>query len=101
MIIASWNIRGFHIPLKHLRMQRFFIKKKVDVMAILESKLKRGAFKNIIDWKFQGWNLTSNLNSHHAGRIIILWNNSVDLKVISSTAQLIHCHLLQDLWQNI
>lgn len=93
MILASWNIRGFNMPLKHLRMQNFLRSRNVDVMAILESKLDTNSAKNILDWKFAGWNSVHNLDSHHAGRIILLLNDKVDLSVKYSTTQLIHCSI--------
>ena len=43
MIIASWNIRGFNLPLKHQAMQNFLRSKEVTVMAILETKLNYAA----------------------------------------------------------
>ncbi|KAH1242799.1 hypothetical protein GmHk_07G020044 [Glycine max] len=41
MIIASWNIRGFNLPLKHHAMQSFLRFKEVNVMTVLETKLNK------------------------------------------------------------
>lgn len=91
MIIASWNIRGFNLPLKHQAMQNF-LRSKVTVMAILETKLNYASVTEIMQRKFGDWNFIHNFSSHHAGRILILWNRAkVDLSVTESNAQLIHC----------
>lgn len=54
MIVASWNIRGFNKPLKHLRMQRLLRDSKIDVIALLETKLSRHKARWIFYRKFQG-----------------------------------------------
>lgn len=39
MRLAAWNIRGFHKPLKHGGVQHLLLSKKIQVMAVLETKL--------------------------------------------------------------
>ncbi|KAG4958281.1 hypothetical protein JHK87_034914 [Glycine soja] len=73
MIIASWNIRGFNLPLKHHAMQKFLHNKGVNVMAILETKLNTISEENTLKRKFGDWNFSLNFASHNVGRILILW----------------------------
>ncbi|XP_061375403.1 uncharacterized protein LOC133317554 [Gastrolobium bilobum] len=95
MIVASWNIRGFNMPLKHQGVQYFLRKRSIDVLAILETKLTALLVENILKRKFGDWKFTHNLSSHSAGRIVILWRpQKVTLNVLQSSAQIIHCNLL-------
>ncbi|KAL2966465.1 hypothetical protein AAZX31_16G118800 [Glycine max] len=92
MIIASWNIRGFNLPLKHHAMQSFLRCKEVNVMAVLETKLNKVSVEEIIRRKFGDWHFTHNFDSHNASRILILWKqDKIHLSVLESNAQLIHC----------
>ncbi|KAH1253297.1 hypothetical protein GmHk_04G010000 [Glycine max] len=92
MLIASWNIRGFNLPLKHHAMQSFLRYKEVNVMVVLETKLNKVSIEEIMRRKFGDWNFTHNFASHNAGRILILWNqDKIHLSVLESNAQLIHC----------
>jgi len=60
MIIASWNIRGFNLPLKHQAMQSFLRSKEVNVMAILETKLNNVSIGEIMRRKFGEWKFIHN-----------------------------------------
>ena len=73
MIIASWNIRGFNLPLKHHAMQKFLRNKGVNVMAILETKLNTILVEDTMKRKFGDWNFSHNFASQNAGWILILW----------------------------
>ena len=92
MIIASWNIRGFNLPLKHHAMQSFLRCKEINVMVVLETKLNKASIEEIMRRKFGDWHFTHNFASHNAGRILILWKqDKIHLSVLESNAQLIHC----------
>ena len=52
MIIASWNIRGFNLPMKHHAMQSFLHCKEINVMAVLETKLNKASVEEIMKRKF-------------------------------------------------
>ena len=92
MIIASWNIRGFNLPLKHHAMQSFLRCKEINVMVVLETKLNKASVEEIMRRKFGDWHFTHNFASHNAGRILILWKqDKIHLSVLESNAQLIHC----------
>ena len=93
MIVSCWNIRGFNNPLKHKRVLAHLKKNKVDIMGILETKLKRQDSKDIVKHKFRNWASLDNFHKHQAGRILILWNpNKIRINPVESTAQAIHCH---------
>ncbi|XP_028206366.1 uncharacterized protein LOC114389839 [Glycine soja] len=92
MIIASWNIRDFNLPLKHHAMQNFLRCKEINVMDVLETKLNEASVEEIMRRKISDWHFTHNFASHNAGRILILWKqDKIHLSVLESNAQLIHC----------
>ena len=72
MIIASGNIRGFNLPLKHHAMQSFLHSKEVNVMAILETKLNKVSIEDTMKINFGDWNFIHNFSSHNADMILIL-----------------------------
>ena len=95
MITASWNIRGFNLPLKHHAIQKFLRNKGVNVMAILETKLNTISVEDTMKRNFGNWNFSHNFVSHNAGQIRILWkSDKVTLSVLQSSAQLIHCFIV-------
>lgn len=40
MIVCSWNIRGLNDPNKTTTLSKFLSRNKVDVMAVLETRVK-------------------------------------------------------------
>lgn len=92
MIVASWNIRGFNLPLKHREMQSFLRKKNINVMAILETKLDFNSVAPVMQKKFSGWLFSHNFQQHQGGRILIMWRpDQVNLSILDSQPQFIHC----------
>jgi len=94
MICACWNIRGFSLPLKHNGVRHLIKEHKIDVLAILESKINKQKLDWIMKVKFPGWMQVNNFEQHDAGRIIVMWNPSkVGLINIGCSAQVIHCRI--------
>ena len=68
-------------------------KHKVEIMGILETKLKRQNSKDVVKHKFRRWATFDNFHNHQAGRILVLWNPAkVRLDVVYCSTQVIHCH---------
>ncbi|KAK9676437.1 hypothetical protein RND81_11G077000 [Saponaria officinalis] len=93
MIISTWNIRGLNAPSKQQEIRAFLLNQKVDLMGILEtrvrahnaSKVQRGIFSHT-------WKLVANYQCHENGRIWLAWRSSrVHLEVIEVYDQLLWC----------
>ncbi|GFZ13128.1 hypothetical protein Acr_23g0015130 [Actinidia rufa] len=72
--------------LEHLK------KNNVDILRILETKLKHQRIKNVVRKKFNRWKAVDNFQSNPNGRILIFWReDKVELDIIESSDQVIHC----------
>ncbi|XP_074305751.1 uncharacterized protein LOC141640973 [Silene latifolia] len=61
MKIASWNIRGFNCPLKYSEVKDYLVVNKIDIMALLETRVKEHKASKIIKKKFSNWHVVN----HH------------------------------------
>ena len=94
MIIASWNIRGLTAPAKQMRVRDFMVQKKVDIMGILECKIKQESLDFLMRSSFAGWSQCNNFGEHPASRILILWRpGPVEIEVVNCLSQLIHLRI--------
>ncbi|XP_074290333.1 uncharacterized protein LOC141617062 [Silene latifolia] len=92
MIISTWNIRGFNKLAKNLEVLHFLKTKKIDILGLLETRVKQSKAKRILKTKFSKYNHCCNYNSHHNGRIWLLWDPaSVNLSILQEEAQVVHC----------
>lgn len=95
--LAFWNIRGLNDPNKQVAIRNFIYANKVDVLVVLETKVRSDNIgkvrKRICS---NGMWEDNNLQDPH-GRVWIWWNiQRVKLVVIQSHAQFIHCEILVD-----
>lgn len=52
MILSSWNIRGYNDPLKHGLAMNHVKKYKIEVMGLLETRVRKGKEKALLArWK--------------------------------------------------
>lgn len=92
MIVATWNIRGFHLPLKHKGVSSLLRKQKIDIFGLLETKLNSSKVQHIMRTNFPGWSQVNNFHSHNGGRILVIWDSSkVQLEPMMVSPQAIHC----------
>ena len=47
MIICSWNVRGLNAPSKVVEVRRFLQKNKIDVVALVETRVRDNNIKKI------------------------------------------------------
>ena len=88
MIILAWNIRGLNSPLKQHEVAKILNKKKVDVCALVETKISSVKLDHMRKSKFKKWSITSNVTSSSKARIIVLWNpNTVLVEVLDVSEQ--------------
>ncbi|GFY97543.1 hypothetical protein Acr_12g0000840 [Actinidia rufa] len=88
----SSNAASLNKPLKQNGILNHVRKNKVDIMGILETKIKKDRMKNVVCKKFRCWATVDNLQQSPNGRIMLIWKEDrVDVEIIESTAQVIHC----------
>ncbi|XP_074312824.1 uncharacterized protein LOC141648211 [Silene latifolia] len=92
MIIASWNIRGFNKAVKQVEVVKYLSENKVDILGLLETRVKKNKANRILRNKFRNFDSYCNYQSHDNGRIWLLWNPSTtDITILEEHDQVIHC----------
>ncbi|XP_074314012.1 uncharacterized protein LOC141649216 [Silene latifolia] len=92
MIISSWNIRGFNKPLKHLEVIYFLKNSHIDILGLLETRVRKHKASKILKNKFGRYKSFTNYNSHSNGRIWLLWNPiTTSISILEEQAQVVHC----------
>ncbi|XP_074314008.1 uncharacterized protein LOC141649212 [Silene latifolia] len=77
---------------KHLEVVKFMKNTKIDVLGLLETRVKHNKSTRILNNKFGGYHHYCNYSCHHNGRIWLLWNPSnVHLSIIQAESQVVHC----------
>ncbi|XP_074291814.1 uncharacterized protein LOC141618618 [Silene latifolia] len=94
MIISTWNIRGFNKPVKHLEVLSFIKENNIDVLGLLETRVKKNKAHRILQSRFRRMNSFTNYNAHYNGRIWILWNPvTTSVSIVEEHAQVVHCQV--------
>ncbi|XP_074301301.1 uncharacterized protein LOC141632678 [Silene latifolia] len=92
MKIASWNVRGLNCPLKQNDVRDFLNQNHLDVVALLETRVKIGNASRILNNSFRHWDSICNYGHHYNRRIWLLYNPiNVTLSVQSIGDQWISC----------
>ncbi|XP_074278217.1 uncharacterized protein LOC141601810 [Silene latifolia] len=99
MIISSWNIRGLNDPIKQMEVRSYLSKNKVEVLGLLETRVKSNNFA-AISRTFRLYSIMNNYFHHYNGRIWVFWDHR-KFTVLSSQIhdQLIHLELLHHISQ--
>ncbi|XP_039069852.1 uncharacterized protein LOC120216531 [Hibiscus syriacus] len=87
MIASFWNIRGFNNPLKQNKVLLRAFQNKVDVLCLLETRVKRDKSEVILNSKLYNYNVCTNYNHAINRRIWILWRKGIDLSIIQVSGQ--------------
>ncbi|XP_056695658.1 uncharacterized protein [Spinacia oleracea] len=91
MIICSWNVRGLNSPSKVVEVRRFLQKNNVDVVALVETRVRENNVKKV-QTKLGGeckWEM--NYSYSPKGRIWVGWGHSlITYQVVNKTDQFIH-----------
>ncbi|KAK9668761.1 hypothetical protein RND81_13G084700 [Saponaria officinalis] len=94
MKICAWNVRGCNSPLKLKEVSDFFQGNHIDVLGILEIRIRRKKASKIIRANFRCLSVFYNYDVHTNGRIWIVWNTrTVSVLPLFIHAQFIHCKL--------
>ncbi|XP_074293406.1 uncharacterized protein LOC141620433 [Silene latifolia] len=92
MKIASWNIRGGNDPLKQKEILDLIRDYKLDILGVLETRIRKNKAAKIITNKFHAYNVICNYSAHINGRIWLIWRPStVTITPLIIHAQFIHC----------
>ncbi|KAJ9536672.1 hypothetical protein OSB04_un000145 [Centaurea solstitialis] len=93
--VDVWNIRGLNASEKQWEVRSFVSNYSLHVCAILETHLRKEVLHSTCDRLFKRWSWISNqMYSELGTRIIIAWDNSVvDLMVLESHSQFMHCEI--------
>ncbi|XP_074278283.1 uncharacterized protein LOC141601875 [Silene latifolia] len=82
-------------PLKQQEVLGFLHSHKVDCGVIIETHVKQQVSGFIHRKKFPNYQLVTNYDQHFGGRLWVMWNPvSVQVQVLASGAQFLHCSLL-------
>ena len=96
MIISCWNIRGLNRCNKQLQVKKFIYANHVDIMGIMETKVKDVNKTSIQNSLLPSWDFVPTSSN----RIWVTWNpNVANITLLKETNQLIHV-LVEDLKLN-
>ncbi|KAK9705648.1 hypothetical protein RND81_07G073300 [Saponaria officinalis] len=91
MIFSSWNIRGLNDPLKQQEVMSLLQHCRIDVLGLVETRVKLRRSEGIIKGRFPAYQVICNYDSHSNGRIWVLGRkSSVHLEVLAPSSQFVH-----------
>ena len=92
--LASWNIRGMNDPLKQKELRSLVRDHSLNVVCILETRVRRHNSVRIFNSILPGWELHHNYEHSELGRIWVCWNPRV-VKIVDllCTDQAILCNI--------
>ncbi|XP_074293081.1 uncharacterized protein LOC141619991 [Silene latifolia] len=94
MIISIWNIRGFNKPIKHSAVLNFHRENKVDILGVLETRVKSNKARKVLRTSFNRYSAYCNYNKHNNGRIWLLWNPmTTKVDILEEHAQVVQCNV--------
>lgn len=92
MKIGFWNIRGLNQAPKHHGVLNLVKSHSLDIMGLMETKLKKPQLERLMHAKFSSWEQINNFDSHCGGRILVLWNPAmVAIDALARSPQSILC----------
>ncbi|KAK9714847.1 hypothetical protein RND81_06G124600 [Saponaria officinalis] len=94
MKFCAWNVRGCNDPLKMKEVLDFLSGNQLDVLGILETRIKEKRARKLFLTKFRAYGVFHNYDAHYNGRIWVVWNmRSVTDTMLSSGSQYVHCYV--------
>ena len=91
MRIIVWNVRGFNYHLKQKNVVGRICKLNVDLVCLLETRIKEHKMQVNNNRLFLGWHLFHNYSTAYNGRIWMLWKGNMKVKLVDDTNQSITC----------
>ncbi|XP_019248332.1 PREDICTED: uncharacterized protein LOC109227587 [Nicotiana attenuata] len=99
MIVSTWNIRGLNKPFKQKELVLFLKKYKVEVMGLVETRVKENKAKRIAQKIAKDWKVQYNYNCAYNGRIWLLWKPHIHIQILMVDAQFVHCEVEEQISQ--
>lgn len=94
MKIVTWNIKGLNDLSKQREIRSLVKGLKLQVICIIDTRVKSGKVDRIKETILLGWGFVSNYEFHHLGRIWVCWNiPEVKVGMISKSEHVISCKL--------
>ncbi|KAK9733508.1 hypothetical protein RND81_04G071900 [Saponaria officinalis] len=91
MKIGVWNVCGLNERTKQAEAVNFFKRNNLDLMGIIETRVREGRVKGICRQSFHLFQIINNYDYHPNGRIWIIWKkSSLNIQVLSRDSQWIH-----------
>ncbi|XP_039028779.1 uncharacterized protein LOC120162766 [Hibiscus syriacus] len=85
--ISFWNVRGLNNPLKQDKVLQRAHHNKVDVLCLLETRVKKEKSVGLLETKFAKWNVYTNYEYAQNGRIWILLKKDLDFSLCDVSSQ--------------
>ncbi|XP_038992144.1 uncharacterized protein LOC120115525 [Hibiscus syriacus] len=82
MIICFWNIRGFNNPLKQKQVFTRMGKLKVDIICLMETRVRSVNVYKLVECYSSDWNCFTNHEYSDNGRLWIFWRKALTLSVL-------------------
>ncbi|KAK9665929.1 hypothetical protein RND81_14G146600 [Saponaria officinalis] len=85
---------GCNNPLKLKEVLDFLIRGNIDVLALLETRIRRGKAVKVIQNHLGQYNVLCKYDWHRNGKIWVVWNpTTVTVTLIEMAAQFVHCKI--------
>lgn len=91
MSILTWNVRGFNASYKQSSIVTRLLSLHLDVICLLETKIKQQNFNKVVGRRFQQWDFLHNYASDQNGRIWVFWKRPAKVRLVSECDQAISC----------
>lgn len=91
MKIFVWNVRGLNNSDRQRDVRRWMQLNNVSVGALVETHIQEENLAYAVTGAFPGWRFDSNVCQAQGGRIIVLWNPTLSLVVLTRSEQLLLC----------
>lgn len=88
-----WNVRGFNKITKHSVVRSWINNGSFQFGCLLETRVKEKKSSKIISSVFQEWDVITNYESHHLGRIWVVWRQGARLIPMFKSDQMITCSI--------
>ncbi|XP_015068674.1 uncharacterized protein LOC107013227 [Solanum pennellii] len=91
---SVWNVRGMNKRYKHKEIRLLLQQNKTSLAGLIETRVKETNSKATLKAIAPGWKIIHNYKESANGRIWIVWDGSwYDIKLIRSSAQMVHCQV--------
>lgn len=88
-----WNVRGLNDPRKHSPLSQWLLSHKSIFGVLLETHIKETQLPYVMSKACRDWKFCSNHNSDPDGRIILIWKDPADVRILCQSRQTVTCEI--------